>query len=81
MAEDLLTGYEIKDHVKRRKKESRGKTIGVELLNGMKIIGTLEESRPNILAVLDWEDEVVKDIHRALVRRFMIVIDGGKNDK
>lgn len=78
MGEDL-TKHEIKDHAKRRTKEKRGRPIGVQLLNGEKVFGTLEESRPNVLLVRD-RDNKLKDIHRALVRRFMFVIDGGTDN-
>lgn len=78
MGEDL-SKHEIKDHAKRRRKEARGRTIAVQLLNGDKVFGTLEESRPNVLLVRD-KDNNLKDIHRALVKRFMLIIDGGTND-
>jgi hypothetical protein len=74
-----LDSHEIKDHVKRRKKEKVGRTIGVELLNGDKVIGILEESRPNLLLVRDRADNKVKDVHRALVKRFMLIVDGGSD--
>jgi hypothetical protein len=72
-----LDNHEIKEHVKRRKAEKVGRTIGVELLSGDRIIGVLEETRPNILMVRDRKDGQVKDIHRALVKKFMLVADGG----
>jgi hypothetical protein len=78
MGEDL-SKHEIKDHVKRRKREREGRTIGVDLLNGDRIVGILEESRPNILMVRDRADNLLKDIHRALVIRFMFIIDGGND--
>jgi|WetSurSiteA1Bulk_404760.scaffolds.fasta_scaffold57755_2 hypothetical protein len=80
MGEDL-TKHEIKDHVKRRKKEQTGRTIGVELLSGDRVVGVLEESRPNVLMVRDRADGLLKDIHRALVKRFLLIIDGGSDAK
>ena len=79
MGEDL-SKHEIKDHAKRRSREKKGRTIGVQLLNGNKIFGILEGSRPNILMIRDRENNDLKDVHRALVRRFMLVIDGGNKD-
>jgi hypothetical protein len=74
-----LDNHKIKEHVKRRKAEKVGRTIGVELLSGDRIIGVLEETRPNILMVRDRKDGQIKDIHRALVKKFMLVADGGNN--
>lgn len=74
-----LDNHEIKEHVKRRKSEKVGRTIGVELLSGERIIGILEETRPNVLMVRDRKDGQIKDIHRALVKKFMLVADGGNN--
>lgn len=78
-----LDKHEIKEHVKRRRKEKQGRFLGLQMLDGTKIFGTLEESKPNILLVKDSEDNQVKDIHRALIKRFMLVVDGngGANGK
>ena len=78
MGEDL-SKHEIKDHAKRRRKEKKGLPIGVQLLNGDKVFGILEESRPNVLLVRD-RDNNLKDIHRALIKCFMFVLDGGNNN-
>lgn len=76
-----LDSKEIKDHVKRRKKEKHGRFIGLQMLDGTKVFGLLEESRPNLLLIKDLETGQVKDVHRALIRRFMLVVDGGTNGK
>ena len=78
MGEDL-SKHEIKNHAKRRRKEKKGLSIGVQLLNGDKVFGILEESRPNVLLVRD-RDNKLKDIHRAMVSRFMFVLDGGTDN-
>ena len=75
-----LDKYEIKDHAKRREREKRGHFIGVELLNGDKVFGTLEESRPNILFIKCKGISSLREVHRALVKRFMFLIEGGNND-
>lgn len=73
-----LDKYPIKDHVKRREKEKKGTFVGVELLSGDKIFGIVEETRPNVLVIRDKENSL-KDIHRALVKRYVHIIDGGAN--
>jgi len=76
-----LDKHEIKPQVKKRsRKEKKGRVIGVELLNGEKIIGVLEESRPNILLIRDKETGDIRDIHRAIIKRFMLAIEGGRKE-
>jgi hypothetical protein len=73
-----LDQHEIKPQVKKRnKREKKGRIIGAELLNGEKIIGILEESRPNVLLIRDQKTGDIKDIHRAIIKRFMLRIEGG----
>lgn len=67
----------VKDHNKKGHKEKKGRTVGVELLNGEKIFGTLENSRTNILLIRDFKDNRIKDVHRAIIKRFLILIQGG----
>ena len=74
-----LDKHPIKNQAKRRLTEEHGRTIGVILLDGNRIIGTLEESRPNILVVRDWQTNTLKDIHRAIIKSFMLIVRGGCN--
>lgn len=71
----------IKEHNKKGRKEKKGRTIGVELLNGEKVFGILENSRTNVLLVRDFKDNRIKDIHRAIIKRFLILITGGGGAK
>jgi hypothetical protein len=71
----------IKDHNKKGHKEKKGRTVGVELLNGEKIFGTLENSRTNVLLIRDFKDNRIKDVHRAIIKRFLILIKGGGGAK
>lgn len=74
-----LDKHEIKPQAKKRsKREKKGRVIGIELLSGDKVIGILEESQPNVLLVRDPETNTIRDIHRAIIKRFMVSIEGGK---
>lgn len=68
----------ITKYTQSRKLEKIGRTICIEQLNGNKTFGTLVSHRPNIFIVQDSRDNILKEIHRATIVRFMIVIDGGK---
>lgn len=77
MAENL-DKYPIEKHVKRRQREKKGRLIGAELLNGDKVFGDIEETRPNVFIVKDKEGQL-REVHRTLIKRFMFIIDGGAN--
>jgi len=72
-----LDRYDIKDTAKKRITEKNGRTIGVILLDGTRVVGTLEESRPNMLIIKDRTTNQLRDIHRAITRGFMLVAQGG----
>lgn len=72
---------QISDKTKRRKTEASGRTIALQLVSGEKIYGQLVKHEPNVLHVQDWNDNnMVKDIHRAMVKRFVILLRGGSNE-
>ena len=75
-----LDKYLIKDHVKRREHEKKGMFVGIELLNGDKVFGVIEETRPNVFVVRDNRTDKSKSIHRALIKKFMYLIDGGVSE-
>jgi hypothetical protein len=68
----------ITEHTKHRKLEKRGRSVCVQFLRGDKVFGELVDHKPNILVVRDWSDGFVKEFHRATIRRFLLLIDGGK---
>lgn len=71
----------ITNYNKKRKREKSGRTVGVSLAGGELIIGELLRHETNKLYVKDWLDhDMEKEIHRATVKRFMIIIDGGGSD-
>lgn len=64
----------IKEKNKQRKGlEKKGRTIGVQLLSGEKVVGELVGHEPNILRIKDRKEGIVKDVHRATVVRFMLI--------
>jgi len=72
----------ITSYNKSRKREKSGRTIGLWLTGGERIIGELVRHETNKLYVKDWLDHgIEKEIHRATVARFMIIIEGGMDGK
>jgi hypothetical protein len=64
---------------KQRKTEKAGLPVAVQLKSGVKIFGILEAHLINKLLVRDWKEEnFIKEIHRATIERFFILIQGGK---
>jgi|WetSurMetagenome_2_1015567.scaffolds.fasta_scaffold1356711_2 hypothetical protein len=75
--DDKITSF-----TKSRRAEIKGRSIYIQLLNGEKVYGELIKHQPNIFIVKDPKDpEVLKEIHRATIKRFMIVVDGGVDGK
>jgi len=68
----------INRYTQPRKLEKTGRTIYVQQLNGTKVSGILVSHRPNIFVIHDTKDNILKEVHRATIVRFMLVIDGGK---
>ena len=69
----------ITDHTKHRRTEKRGRSICVQFINGEKLFGELIEHKPNILIIKDWSDGFTKEFHRATMKRFLVIVDGGQN--
>ena len=57
-----------------------GLTIGLQLLSGHKIIGTLLGSWINTLKVQDWNDRLHKEVHCQTITRCMISVPTGKGE-
>jgi hypothetical protein len=70
----------ITDINRKRPEESKGHTVGVQLTTGEKIVGNLVKHYTNRLIVHDWRDEIDKEIHRATVARFLILVDSKNGD-
>ena len=71
----------ITQYTKPRVSEKEGRHIYIQLIDGSKIFGELIEHKPNIFIVRDRKDHnIIKELHRATIVRFMIVVDGGKTD-
>lgn len=71
----------VPEKSRQRKREKNGRTIGLVLRDGKRIIGELINHETNKLRIKDWRDnDLEKDIHRALVIRFLLVIEGGKDE-
>jgi len=69
----------ITTFTKPRRIEKTGRTIYIQQLDGNKLSGRLVGHRSNIFIVEDSKDGILKEIHRATIVRFMLVIDGGKS--
>jgi hypothetical protein len=80
MIDEREANDKINKFTKARTAEKRGITIGLGLLSGDKIIGTLLDKQPNVFTVLDFEDRIPKEIHRATIQRFMVILQGGLDD-
>jgi hypothetical protein len=71
----------ITPYTKPRESEEEGRQIYIELIGGHKVFGELIEHKPNIFIVRDFKDHnIIKELHRATIVRFMIVLNGGKKD-
>lgn len=74
---------DMDDHITKytqpRRLEKRGRTVAIEQLDGNKTFGTLVSHRPNIFVVQDNNDGTLREIHRATIVRFLLVINGGKS--
>lgn len=66
---------------KKRQREKKGRTVGLVLTGGEVIVGELLRHETNKLYIRDWRDhDLEKEIHRATVSRFMLIIEGGGSD-
>jgi hypothetical protein len=61
-----------------RKIEKNGRHIYLTQLDGTKVFGMLVDHRNNVFVIEDFKDNILKEIHRATIVRFMVVLDGGK---
>jgi small nuclear ribonucleoprotein (snRNP)-like protein len=78
MSKERNNSLEIDKYTKRTRGEKPGYVIGLELKNGEKIFGRLVKTDKDTLYVetLD-EPVIVKDVHRVLIKRRMILLTGG----
>lgn len=71
---------EVAKTVKKRKSEQKGRVVALQLVDGRKIIGTLEDHNVSTLFVREFkEPQFVKDIDRTIVARFVVSVQGGDN--
>ena len=72
---------EIAESVKKRKTEQKGRLIALQLVDGRKIVGTLEDHNATTLFVREFnEPQFIKDIDRKIVARFIVSVQGGNDD-